>query len=64
MLEHARVRIFIFEHAQARSMLDFFILDATLLVHNSKQLTVSSPLGLNTAQVTVSVWPWKTDTEW
>ena len=30
MLEHARARIFIFEHARARSMLDFFILDATL----------------------------------
>ena len=30
MLEHARARIFIFEHARARSMLDYFILDATL----------------------------------
>ena len=30
MLEHARARILIFKHAQARSMLDFFILDATL----------------------------------
>ena len=32
MLEHAQARIFILEHARARSMLDFFILDATLLV--------------------------------
>ena len=30
MLVHARAQIFIFEHARARSMLDFFILDATL----------------------------------
>ena len=30
MLEHARAQIFIFDHARARSMLDFFILDATL----------------------------------
>ena len=30
MLEHARARILLFEHARARSMLDFFILDATL----------------------------------
>ena len=27
---NAQARIFIFEHARARSMLDFFILDATL----------------------------------
>ena len=26
--------------------------------------TWSSPRGLNTAQVTVSVWPWNTETEW
>ena len=32
MLEHARARIFIFEPARARSMLDFFILDATLVI--------------------------------
>ena len=30
MLEHAQARNFIFEHARARSMLDYFILDATL----------------------------------
>ena len=30
MLEHAQARIFILEHARARSRLDFFILGATL----------------------------------
>ena len=39
MLEHAGAQIFIFEHARAHSMLEFFILDATLLVNNNWQFS-------------------------
>ena len=42
-------RIFIFEHARARSMLDFFILDATL-----------GPTHDYTGQVKMDWWGWKT----
>ena len=50
MLEHARAQIFIFEHARARSMLDYFILDVTLRTHKVTQsfqkIVLNSKIGV------------------
>ena len=47
MLEHARAQIFIFEHARARSMLNFFILDATLAFCNDYVMHMTIRYGGN-----------------